>query len=89
MSVHFQNELWMKAEAARAYYEARRYAAASRLSREVNSARPTVDTLLLEAKIHRQKQDYNAAVQLLGQAETLLGGPLDVSVPLMPSLGTA
>ena len=89
MSVHFQNELWMKAEAARAYYEARRYAVASRLSREVNSARPTVDTLLLEAKIHRQKQNYNAAVRLLGQAETLLGGPLDASVPLMPSLGTA
>lgn len=89
MSAHFQNELWMKAEAARAYYEARRYAAANRLSREVNSTRPTVDTLLLEAKIHRQEQDYNAAIQLLGQAETLLDGPMDVSVPLMPSLGTA
>lgn len=89
MGAHFQNELWMKSEAARAYYEARRYAVANRLSCEVNRTRPTVDTLLLEAKIHRQRRDYHAAIRLLGQAETTLAGPMDMSVPLMPSLGTA
>jgi len=74
MAAHYRNELWMKAMAARAYFEAGRHADADQLSREVNSTRPTVDTLLLEAKLHRQKQDYAAAIRLLGQAEQWLGG---------------
>ena len=85
MAAHYRNELWMKGMAARAYYEAGRHANADRLSREVNRARPTVDTLLLEAKIHRQKQDYTTAIQLLGQAEQYLGGHADVSVPASPT----
>ena len=86
MAAHYRNELWMKAMAARAYYEAGRHAHADQLSREVNRTRPTVDTLLLEAKIHRQKQDYAAAIRLLGQAEQWLSGPGEVLADAMPNL---
>lgn len=88
MAAHYRNELWMKAMAARAYFEAGRHAHADQLSREVNRTRPTVDTLLLEAKIHRQKQDYAAAIRLLGQAEQWLGGPGETPVRAVPNLDT-
>jgi len=88
MAAHYRNELWMKAMAARAYFEAGRHAQADRLSREVNSTRPTVDTLLLEAKVHRQRQDYVAAIRLLGQAEQWLGGRVDAPLPAVPNQGS-
>ena len=84
MAAHYRNELWMKAMAARAYFEAGRHRNADRLSREVNEQRPTVDTLLLEAKIHRKRQDYSAAIQLLGCAEQWLGGSVEATAPTAP-----
>lgn len=69
MAERHQNELWMKTMAARAYLEAGNHAVAGRLSREVNLKRPTVNTLLLEARVCRQERDFNMAIRLLGQAE--------------------
>ncbi len=74
MAARFQNRLWMKAMAARAYFEAGDHGTAGRLSHEANGARPTVDTLLLEAKVRRHQGDVATALHLLGQAERLLDG---------------
>ena len=60
--------------AARAYFEAGNHAEAGRLSREVNRVRPAIDTLLLEAKVRRQEQDFAGAIRLLSEAEQWLSG---------------
>lgn len=73
----YQNELWMKALAARAFYRAGDYANALKLSNEVNRQRPTVDTLLLEAKVTRQRQNFKQAIDLLQEAEQILVGRAD------------
>ncbi len=73
MGERHQNVLWMKTMAACAYFEAGDRARAEVLSREVNRERPTVDTLLLEARMQRRKGDFDAAIHLLGRAEQLLG----------------
>lgn len=78
----FQNGLWMKTMAARAYFEAGDPVKAGLLSYEVNQERPAVDTLLLEARVHRQKKDFARAIRLLGQAEQLLGSRLGVPAPV-------
>jgi len=73
MGERFGNHLWMKTMAARAYFEAGDHPTAGRLSGQVNLQRPTVDTLLLEAKVCRRKQDFDTAIRLLSQAEQMLG----------------
>ncbi|MGE5294668.1 MAG: glycosyltransferase [Solirubrobacterales bacterium] len=72
-----RNGIWMKGLAARAYFEAGRHAEAGRLSREVNEVRPTVDTLLLEAKLRRRQKDPAGAAGLLCRAEQQLSGQAD------------
>ncbi len=74
MGERFGNQLWMKTMAARAYFEAGDHPRADRFSGQVNGERPTVDTLLLEARICRERQDFNTAIRLLTQAERVLGG---------------
>jgi glycosyltransferase involved in cell wall biosynthesis len=81
MAARFGNTLWMKAVAARACFEAGDHGQASRLSRAVNHERPTVDTLLLEARIQRLRRDFPAAIGLLGQAEQLLDDPAGAAAP--------
>ncbi len=71
---HYQNELWMKTLAAKASFKAGGHIRAAELSREVNCQRPTVDTLLLEAKVKREKNDFNSAINLLEKAEQILEG---------------
>ncbi len=71
---HYQNELWMKTLAAKASFKAGGHIRAAELSREVNRQRPTVDTLLLEAKVKREKNDFNSAINLLEKAEQILEG---------------
>jgi len=71
---HYQNELWMKTLAAKASFKAGGHIRAAELSREVNRQRPTVDTLLLEAKVKREKNDFNSAINLLQKAEQILEG---------------
>ncbi len=71
---HYRNELWMKTLAAKASFKAGGHIRAAELSREVNRQRPTVDTLLLEAKVKREKNDFNSAINLLEKAEQILEG---------------
>jgi len=71
---HHQNELWMKTLAAKASFKAGGHIRAAELSREVNRQRPTVDTLLLEAKVKHEKKDFNSAIKLLKKAEQILEG---------------
>jgi tetratricopeptide (TPR) repeat protein len=76
MAERYQNEIWMKTMAARAYLEAGRHPQARRLIHRVNDQRPTIDTLLLEAKACRQAGDFRTAIQLLTRAERELGEPI-------------
>ena len=71
---HHQNELWMKSLAAKAFYKAGDYTKASKLSSEINKQRPTVDTLLLEAQVNREKKKLNVAIELLKKAEQTITG---------------
>ena len=74
MRKHHQNELWMKSLAAQASFMAGSHIRAANLSHEINCQRPTVDTLLLEAKIKREQKDFNSAIKLLEKAEQILEG---------------
>ena len=69
---NYQNRLWMKTLAARAFFNAGNLDRAEQLCCEVNYQRPVVDTLLLEAKIKRTKKDFDSAVKLLEQAEQII-----------------
>jgi glycosyltransferase involved in cell wall biosynthesis len=70
----YGNEFWMKSRAADALFKAGDFAGAAELVRWVNQRRPTVDTLLLEARIKRRSHDFNAAISLLKIAEDILAG---------------
>jgi len=74
ITAHYQNELWMKTLAAKAFFKAGSYIRAAELSREINRQRPTVDSLLLEAKVKHEKKDFNSAIKLLEKAEQILEG---------------
>jgi len=71
---HHQNELWMKALAAKAFFNAGGHARAAELTCEVNQQWPTVDTLLVEAKVNREKKNFNSAIESLNRAEQILEG---------------
>jgi glycosyltransferase involved in cell wall biosynthesis len=71
-----QNELWMTSLAAKAFFKAADHTRAAQLSHNVNRQRPTVDTLLLEAKIKRENKDFNSAIELLKAAEQILENPI-------------
>ena len=71
-----RNELWMKSLAAKAFFKAADYTRAAELSHNINQRRPTVDTLLLEAKTKREQEDYNSAIELLKTAEQILENPI-------------
>jgi hypothetical protein len=71
-----QNELWMKRLAAKAFFKAADHTRAAEFSHNVNQQRPTVDTLLLEAKIKRENKNFNSAIELLKTAEQILENPI-------------
>ena len=66
----------MKRLAAKAFFKAGDHTRAVELSESVNRLRPTVETLLLEAKIKREKKDFNSAIELLKTAEQILENPV-------------
>jgi hypothetical protein len=76
LAENHQNELWMKRLAAKAFFKAADYTRAAELSHNINQQRPTVDTLLLEAKIKRKKEDFKSAIKLLKTAEQILVNPI-------------
>jgi len=71
---NYQNELWMSSLAADAYFKAGRYTKAGQLISTVNQQRPTVDTLVLEAKLKRKQNNIESAITLLEKAEEILEG---------------
>lgn len=73
---HYQNQLWMKSLAAKAFYNAGDYNKALKLSGEINKLCPTVDTLLLEAQVNRKKKNLNVAIELLKRAEQTIAGKI-------------
>ena len=71
---HHENKLRMKALAAKTFFKAGNHTRALKLSSEVNQQRPTVNTLLLEAKVNREKKNFNCSIELLKRAEQILKG---------------
>ncbi len=71
---HYQNKLWIKGLAAKAFFKAGLHTQAAQLVRQVNQQQPTVDTLLLEAKLNRRK-DCKSAIEPLEKAEQMLDFP--------------
>jgi hypothetical protein len=74
MGEHYQNEIWMKSSAAEALFNAGDFGGAAELVAGINRQRPTVNTLLLEAKLKRRNRDFNTAIVLLKQAGEILAG---------------
>ena len=71
---NYRNEIWMKSLAANALYNAGNKKVATDLCIELNQTRPTVSTLLLEAKIRREDKEYDEAIELLQKAERTIEG---------------
>ncbi|MHC4666414.1 MAG: glycosyltransferase [Planctomycetota bacterium] len=71
---HHQNELWMKSAAASALFKLGNYERATKLCHELHRKRPTVNTLLLQAKIRRRENQFDSAIGLLQRAENILEG---------------
>jgi glycosyltransferase involved in cell wall biosynthesis len=73
---HYKNQLWMKSLAAGALYKAGEHGKAAELAKKINACRPTVDTLLLEAKMHKKNKNFPAAIELLQNARGILEGDI-------------
>jgi hypothetical protein len=71
---HYHNQIWMRSQEALALFKAGDFAGAAELGSWINQQRPTVDTLLLEAKLKRRNRDFKSALVLLKQAEAILEG---------------
>jgi glycosyltransferase involved in cell wall biosynthesis len=71
---HYQNQLWMKGLAAGALFKAGEHKRAAKLAKSINACKPTVDTLLLEARMHKQEKDFPAAIAILEDARNILDG---------------
>jgi glycosyltransferase involved in cell wall biosynthesis len=70
----YQNRLWMKSLAANAFYKAGNLTRATQLCSDINRQRPTVDMLLLEARLKRQEKDFHSAIEMLESSEQILEG---------------
>jgi len=70
----YGNELWIKYRAAEAYFKAGEFDKACELVRRINGKKPTVDSLLLEAKLKRREKDFRRAIVQLEEAERILEG---------------
>jgi len=68
----FGNALWMHQRRVRALVEAGRDGEALDLCRDLNRRRPTVGSLLLEARIYRQADRLDEAIERLEQARRWL-----------------
>jgi len=74
----FDNDLWMRECVARSLHESGTHdAEALTICREINQVRPTVNTLLLEAKVLRKSNRLDEAVRCLERAKETLDWNLD------------
>ncbi len=69
----YGNEIWMNSLAAESFLNAGQYDKALAYSSKVNEVRPTVDTLLVEAKAKKKQKDYSSAIGALEKAVGVLG----------------
>jgi len=72
MAHNYGNRIWMFTRAANALYKANRLSEALELITTVNKARPSVSSLLIEARIWRAFDRPRKAVELLTKARTIL-----------------
>jgi glycosyltransferase involved in cell wall biosynthesis len=77
---HYHNQLLAKSWAAWASFKAGNLDGATELVSWVNQQRLTADTLLLEAKIKRQRKDFKSALVLLKKAEEILVGSVSADI---------
>jgi len=70
----YKNQLWMNALAAQSLYKSGEHTRSLELAGKINRERPTVDTLLLEAKICKEQGDLIRATRLLERAREILNG---------------
>jgi tetratricopeptide (TPR) repeat protein len=70
----FAGNIWVKTRYANAFYHAGEYAGALRLIKEVNSSRPTVSSLLIEARVHNAMSTKREAIEFYSRAEAILDG---------------
>jgi glycosyltransferase involved in cell wall biosynthesis len=75
ISQNYGNELWMKRLAANAFFKAGKIDTAEQLCHQLNQHHPTVDTLMLEAKIKYAEKQFVCAIELLNQAKYILDEP--------------
>jgi glycosyltransferase involved in cell wall biosynthesis len=68
----FQNRLWMKRLAAKAFYNAGVSDMAANLCHQINMHQLQVETLLLEGRIKRQEKKFTCAIELLTQGQSIL-----------------
>ncbi|MHC4216012.1 MAG: glycosyltransferase, partial [Planctomycetota bacterium] len=59
---NYQNDLWMNTKCANALYYAGKYSRAAEIAARLNRLRPTVATLLVEARAHHKKEEYDSAL---------------------------
>lgn len=82
---HYDNLLWMKSLAADALFKGGNFSRAKEFVLWINQRRPTVDTLLLEAKLERRNCDFYKALSSLGKAVQILTGEglSDTEIPVI------
>ena len=68
----YQNDVWMMTRCANELYYMSDYENAARLAAEINAVRPSVSTIVIEARARRQMEDYNSAIKLFKKAEDIL-----------------
>ncbi len=71
---HYGNELWMRIRRANAFYHAGRYDSAGHWAAWVNNRRPSVSSLMLEARIRGKQKRFSEALHLYQRARDILEG---------------
>ncbi len=69
---NYGNELWMKRQAANAFFRAGKTDTAAQLCHQLNQHQPTVEMLMLEAKIKHTENKFDCAIELLNHAKNIL-----------------
>jgi glycosyltransferase involved in cell wall biosynthesis len=71
---YYGNTIWMKSETARCCLKSGNYKKALQYSHQVNIERPSVDTLYIEALVHKNQKNFCKAIELLEEAQNILEG---------------
>ena len=88
ISENYRHGPLIKSLAAKAFFKTGHIDKAGEIACEINHNEPTVDTLLLQAKVNRRENNFNSAIKLLEMAEQMLeGSALQDSCPMELSGG--